>query len=153
MEFIPGPNPMMVPTPAVGDSSHRPASTEFVTLAIAAIPSPPAGVSTTQVDFISGGVQNPLNQAYNIIEFAPFAMTLTNFVGKLSTGTLTAVLSIGATAITGGTLNLGTSQLSSTLSAINTAAIGSTIILTVSSVTSPANLSFMVQFTRNFTTG
>ena len=148
----PSPN-FIVPTPPPGDSTNRIANTAFVTPAIgaaiaSAIANLPFAVGSTQVDFISGGVKAPTNQAYNIIEYVPFAMTFNNFAAKLSTGTLTAMLSIGATTITGSVLNLGTTQITTAMSALNTAAIGSTLILTVSSVTSAANLSFTVKFTR-----
>jgi hypothetical protein len=154
MDLIPGPN-LVVGTPPSGDSTNRPASTQFVTQAIAAATAAlPVGVSTSQLDFLSGGVSAPANQDYRIVEFVPFAMTLTNFAAKLSTGLLTAYLSINAATVTGSTLNLGTTQITTAPSGLNTAALGSTIILTISSVAnSAANLSFTVQFNRNFSTG
>ena len=147
-----GPN-FIVPTPPALNSTNRIANTEFVitnasNMIASAIAALPVAVGSTQTDFISGGIQVPLNQSYNIIEYSVFTTTFTNFIGKLSTGTMTAILKIGATAITGGTLNLGTAQISATLSALNTAAIGSTLMLTVSSVTSAANFSFVVRFTK-----
>lgn len=151
--MIPGPN-SVVPTAPTGDSSNRSASTGFVTAAIAAATAAlPAGVSTTQVDFISGGIKAPLNQAYNIIESVPFAITLTSFVGKLSSGTMTAYLSINAATVTGATIGASSSQTTVTPSALNTAAIGSTLVLNVSSVTSPIDFSFMVKFNRTLALG
>jgi len=148
-----GPN-FIVPTPPANDSSNRSASTQFVTVAISsAIAALAPSINSTQTDFISGGVSSPANQDYRIIEYAPFAMTLNAVYAKLSTGTVTAIISINASSIpvTGGTVSIGTSQVSSVLSAINTVALGSTLILTVSgTANSPANLSFVVQFTRTF---
>lgn len=148
----------IVPTPPGGDSSNRAASTQFVTVAIAtaiasAIASLPASVSTTQSDFISGGLAAPSNQSYNIVEFVPFPMTLTGFAGKLSSGTMTAYLSINAATVTGSTIGASSTQTTVVPTGLNTAALGSTIVLTVSSVTSAVNFSFTVQFNRALATG
>lgn len=142
----------IVPTAPAGDSTNKSASTQFVTQGIAsAIANIPAGVSSTQFDFISGGVALPANQDYRIVEFVYFPMTLDTFAAKLSTGTVTAFLKINSGTVTGSTLNIGTSQITSALTAINTATTGDVIILTVSgTASSPANLSFAVQFTRQF---
>jgi hypothetical protein len=153
MDFFPGPN-LLVKTAPDGDSTNFPASTRFVTTAIAvATAALPAGVSSSQVitSFISGGIAAPANKSYNIIEFAPFAITLTSFVGKLSTGTMTAYLSINAATVTGSTMGASSTQTTVTPSALNTSAIGSTLILTVSSNTSGANFSFMVSFNQTLT--
>jgi hypothetical protein len=144
-----GPN-FIVPTPPAGDSTNRAASTQFVSTAIAnfsaALPTIP---STSQIDFISGGIASPANQDYRIIESLPFPMTYNQLVAKLSTGTLTALLKINATTMV--TLNVGTSQVSSIISSSNTGTTGAVLILTVSgTANSPANLSFMVKFTRGF---
>lgn len=149
MDFIPGPN-WIVPTPPTGDSTNRAASTQFVTQAIAnATGSLPYAVSSTQFDFISGGVAVPANQDYRIVEFVPFPMTLNNFAVKLSTGLLTAILKVNAGTVTGSVINIGTTQITSALTAVNTATTGDVIILTVSgTANSPANLSFAVKFTR-----
>ena len=74
--------------------------------------------------------------------------TLVGTRWDLSDGREVMFVSVGATAITNGSLALGTSQLSATMTALNTAAIGSALVLTISSVTSAANFSYVVQFTR-----
>ena len=150
METIPGPN-YIVPTAPAGNSTNRAASCQFVTLAIAsATAALPVGVSTTQFDFISGGVASPANQDYRIIEFVPFPMTLNNFAVKLSTGLLTAMLKVNTGTVTGSVINIGTTQITSVLTAINTATTGDVLVLTVSGTASgPANLSFSVKFTRS----
>ena len=154
----------VVPTAPVGDSTHKPASTQFVATAIAnAISSTGFTASlatkagTTQIDFLSGGIKTPLPQDYRILEYVPFGITLTNFVGKLSSGTMSAVLKIGTatvggTTVTGGTLGVSSTQASTAPSALNTAALGSSLILTVLNTASPVDFSFMVQFNRTLAT-
>jgi len=144
-----GPN-YIVPTPPSGDSTNRSASTQFVTNAIASAISTIPIISTSQVDFISGGVASPANQDYRIIEYVYFPITLTTFAAKLSTGALTAILKVNSSTITGSTINISTTQITSALTAVNTATTGDVLVLTVSgTASSPANLSFAIKYTRN----
>lgn len=139
-------NPI-VPTAPSGDSTNQAASTQFVSSAIAALP---AGVSSSQVEFISGGVASPTNRDYRIVEFVYYPITLDTFAAKLSTGNLTAFLMVNAATVTGSTMAIGTSQVTSPLTALNTATTGDVLILTVSgTASSPANLSFAIKYTRN----
>ena len=143
----------IVPTPPAGDSSKRTANTEFVTNALgSAISSLPVIPSTTQTDFISGGVAAPAVQEYRIVEYVPFPVTLGLVVEKLSTGTISSYLKINSATVTGSNIGaLGTTQISSLLTAANTATTGDVIVFGISATaSSPANLSFMVRFTRSF---
>ena len=138
---------LFVPTPATGSSSKQTANTEFVSQAIG------SAALSSFVDFVSGLILSPTNQDYRLIERLPFAITVTSFSGKTSTGTITAALSIGTTggvgtAITGGSLNASSTQTTVTPTALNTAAIASALVLTGSVATSPQNLSFIVVYTR-----
>jgi hypothetical protein len=135
--------PPAFPTPSAGNSTKQPATTEFVAQAIG------SSALTTFTDFISGLITAPTNQDYRIVEKLPFAITVTSFSAKTSTGTVTAALSINAAAITGGSLNASSTQTTVTPSALNTAAIGSALVLTGSATTGPANLSFTVVYTRS----
>ena len=104
--------------------------------------------TTTQTDFISGGIAAPAAQDYHIIEYIPWAAVITNFTALTSAGTLTATLKIGTIAVTNGVLTVTSAQSSTVPSATNTLTTGNTLVLTVSSISSPANLSFTAAFTR-----
>lgn len=143
----------IVPTPPSGDSSKRSANTEFVTAALsAAISSLPTIPSTSQVDFLSGGIAAPAVQEYRIVEFVYFPITLNTIAAKLSTGTVTAYLKINSATVTGSNLNaLGATQVTSALTAAHTATTGDVLVFGISATaSSPANLSFAIKFTRSF---
>ena len=158
----------VVPTAPSGDSTNKPASTQYVTQYVTAAISTAltsanltaslaAKAGTTQIEFLSGGIKTPLTQDYRILEYVPFNVTLTNFVGKLTSGTMSAVLKIGTatvggTTVTGGTLGVSSTQASTAPTALQTAAVGSSLILTVLNTASPVDFSFMVQFNRTLAT-
>jgi len=100
-----------------------------------------------QTDFISGGIVNPANQDYRIIEKIPYGATLTEFTGKTSTGTLTATLKIGTTAVTNGALSVTSAQSTTVPSAANVMVAGNVLVITISAVSSPANFTFTVKYT------
>lgn len=102
----------------------------------------------TQDDFISGGIKVPANQDYRIIEKAPFGMTLSEFTGKTSAGTLTATLKINTTAVTGGALSVTGTQSSGTLTAANAVTANDVVVITVSAVSSATDFSWVVKYSR-----
>lgn len=143
-------NPI-VPTPPVGDSSNRAASSQFVATAVAsAVAQAIASTLATSItNFLNGSIGTPLNQGYRIVEYCVFPMTLNFFAAKLATGALTATLSINTTVITGGTATIGTAQVSGLLTAANTATTGNAIVLTVIGTASgPTDLSYVIRYTR-----
>ena len=147
-----GPN-FIVPTPPSGDSSNRVANTQFVATTVAsAIAALPFSVSSTQIDFISGGISAPSVQEYRIIEYVYFPMTLNQIAAKLSTGSITSYLKINSATVTGSAINaLGVTQVTSLLTAVNTATTGDVLVFGVSATAgAPANLSFSIKFTRTF---
>lgn len=142
----------IVMTPPVNDSSFRVANTQFVASAVAsAIAALPFSVSSSQVDFISGGIAGPAVQEYRIIEYVPYPMTLNQIAAKLSAGSITTYLKINSSTVTGSSLNaLGTTRITSSLTAVNTATTGDVLIVGISATaSSPANLSFSIRFTRS----
>lgn len=145
-----GPN-WIVPTPPAGDSTNRAASTEFVTNAIAtAISSLPAGVSSSQIDFLAGGIAFPVAQVYSIVQRVFFPITLTQIAARLGTGQVTAVLKINNATVTGTPVSITTSaQVTALLTAANTATTGDVLNFeVVSTSSSPQSLSFSIQFSR-----
>lgn len=148
----PGPN-FIVPTAPAGDSSNRSASTEFVTNAVASAVVTGL-VSTSQVDFLAGGVSSPTNKSWRIVEYVVFPMTLNMWAAKMSAGSITAFLMVNAATVTGSNLNaLSTTQITATFTAANTATTGDVIILTVNGTAStPADLSFAIRYTRTLAT-
>lgn len=103
---------------------------------------------TSQTDFISGTIKTPANQDYRIIERIPWGATLTAFAAKTASGTLTAALKINTTAVTNGSINVTSTQATSSPSAANVLSANDVLVLTVSSISSPVDLSFAVAFTR-----
>jgi hypothetical protein len=102
----------------------------------------------TQSDFISGAIKGAANQDYRIIEKIPYGMTFTGFTAKLASGTLTATLKINSTAITTGAINVTSSQASVTPTAANVAVADDALVMTISSISSPVDLSFTINYTR-----
>jgi hypothetical protein len=109
-------------------------------------------VSASQTEFISGLIKLPVNQDYRIVEKIPHGATLSEFTAKLASGTCTATLKIGTTAVTGGAINATSSQQSSSLTAANTAAVGDVLVITISLASSPVDLSFAIKYTKTLAT-
>lgn len=107
-----------------------------------------AAATNTQTDFISGIIKSAANQDYRVIEKIPYGVTLTSFVGKTSSGTLTATLKINTTAVTNGALSVTSTQGAATPSALNVLVSTDTLVVTVSSISSPVDFSFVIVFTR-----
>ena len=149
-----GPN-FIVPTAPAGDSSNREASTQFVTNAIgSAISSLPAGLSSTQTDFLAGGISFPSNLTYSIVQRVFFPMTLTLLAARLGTGQVTAVLKVNTNTVTGTPVSISTSaQVTAILSAANTATTGDVLNFEITGTSgSPQLLTFSIQFTRTLST-
>lgn len=102
----------------------------------------------TQIESISGLIKLPVNQDYRIVERTDFPLTLERFTTKLASGSATVTLKIGSTAVTGGAINTTSTQASAALTAANVAPADSVIVLTVSSVSSPVDLSFSIRATK-----
>lgn len=105
-----------------------------------------------QTEYISGAIKGAANQDYRIIEKIPYGMTFTGFAAKLASGTLTATLKINSTAITTGAINVTSTQQSVTPTAANVAVADDALVMTISSISSPVDLSFTVKYTRTLET-
>lgn len=107
-----------------------------------------AAVSSTQTEYISGIIAAPAAKDYRIIEKIPYAVTITGFSGKTSSGTLTATLKINTTAVTTGALSVTSAQSSVTPTALNAMAADDALVITASAISSPLDFSFTVKYTR-----
>lgn len=96
-----------------------------------------------------GHIKTPAAQDYRIVEYLPFPITITKIYGKTSTGTLSGTFKINSTAITGGAVSATSTQSNVTPTAANVGAIGDALVLTPSSLSSVANFSFSVIYTRD----
>lgn len=103
--------------------------------------------SFTQTASFSGIIKAPLNQDYRVWERVTFNGTVQRFTVKCSTGSLTAGLKINSTVVGNCSLPVSTSQVTSTTVSPNTMTAADTLVITVSSVTSPGDFSFTVDYT------
>jgi hypothetical protein len=134
--------PPAFPTAPAGTSTKQPATTEFVTSAIG------SAALTSFTDFISGLIASPTNQDYRIVESLPFAIVVTSFTGKTSTGTLQAALAYNASPLGNGAISASSTQ-TTTIPTGNLGSTGDALVLTVSLFSSAANFSFTVVYTRS----
>lgn len=139
---------LFVPDPPAGDSSNRIPTTRFVRAVASAAITGTLTAASLITDMLSGLIVNPQNQDYRITERTPIGLTMVNFAGKTSAGSLTATLKINATAVTGGALNVTSSQGTTALTAANVMTTGDAMVLTISAATTPANFSFTIAYTR-----
>lgn len=122
-----------------------------LTLTRSEIPTTPAEVNaagTSQVEEWSGIIALPTDKDYKIVPKVPFACTFNKITTQLVSGTCTVTLKIGSTSVTGGQIATTSSVQSSTCTAANVAAEDDAIVLTVSSASSPVDLSFTIKYTR-----
>ena len=129
-------NPPAFPTAPVGNSTKQPATTEFVTQAIGS-----AAISSF-VDFVSGIISSPKAQDYRIILSLPVAVTFTNFVTQVGSGTLTAKLQISDSDIPGSTIAVTSSIASTLMTTSNTAAVAAFIDLSITTTSGVAGFDF-----------
>jgi hypothetical protein len=104
--------------------------------------------SLTQTDFVSGIIAVPSNKDYRLLLKVPVAFTITETVTRTASGSATATFKINTTAL-GGTPNAAnTTEQAQTHSSSNSVAVDDDVVLTVSSASSPSDLSFTIKFTR-----
>ena len=100
------------------------------------------------VEFISGMIAVPAAQDYRLIESIPFGVTVTGFVGKLTSGTMAATLKVGTVAMTNGVLAATSTQATVSPSANNVLVANNTLVLTAATLASPSSFTFVVSYSR-----
>ena len=102
----------------------------------------------TQTDWVGGIIRTGENKDYPIIEDIPHGATLTKFIAKTASGTITLTLKINTTAVTTGAINATSTQASATPSAANVMVATDKLVITGSSNASAVDVSFAVHFTK-----
>jgi hypothetical protein len=102
----------------------------------------------TQIDFISGLIQLPVDSSYKLILKAPYAGTITETTTESISGTCTATFKINTTALGGTANSVSSTEESQTHALDNAFAIGDDIVLTVSTNATCVDMSFTIKFTK-----
>lgn len=102
----------------------------------------------SQTDFISGMIKTPAAQDYRIIVKAPIGGTITETVTRAASGTCTATFKVNTTALGGTANSVSSSEQAQAHASSNTFAADDDIVITISSVSSCADMSFTIKFTR-----
>lgn len=105
-------------------------------------------VTYTLTDFISGFIPFPNAQDYRIVVNSPVAMTIGDTTTICTSGTATATFKINSTALGGSANSVSTSEQTQSHTTSNVLNVGDDIVVTISSVSSCANMSFTISFTR-----
>jgi len=102
----------------------------------------------TQTFEWSGNIKTPVNQDFRLVERVPFAGTVTRGTVKLASGTCTATFKINTTGIGSLALSATSSVVTATSGSSNTFVATDLIQVTISSVASPIDLSWTLEYTR-----
>jgi hypothetical protein len=109
-----------------------------------------SAAARSQTDFISGMIKTPAAQDYRIIVKAPIAGTITETVTRSASGTCTATFKVNTTALGGTANSVSSSEQAQSHASSNTFAVDDDIVITISSVSSCADMSFTIKYTRTF---
>lgn len=103
----------------------------------------------SQTDFITGMLGGTVsNGDYMLALKVPYGFTITNVITKSTAGTGTATFKINTTALGGTANSVSTTESDQAHASSNVVASGDDINVTISSVSSLANMSFTIVFTR-----
>lgn len=91
-------------------------------------------------------IEAPTAKSYTICQSATTAGTIQNLIAKLASGTCTLAVKINGVDVTGlAAVAVTSSESTTAATAANTVAVGDTITVVASSISSPADLSFVVE--------
>jgi hypothetical protein len=107
------------------------------------------GGGAGQTEYLSGVLAAPANETLRIVEYIPYGATITQFVAKTQSGTITASLKINGTTVTGSSISVTSTQQIVAPSGLNTMVAGQVLELVLASAAGPVNMSFAIHFTRN----
>lgn len=99
-------------------------------------------------DFIAGIIASPSDKDYRLALNLPYALTIVKTTTRSASGTCTATFKINTTAVGGTANSVSSSEQAQTHASSNSASVGDDIVMTVSSNSSCADLSFLIEFTR-----
>jgi hypothetical protein len=107
-----------------------------------------SAAALSQTDrFMSGLIETPADQDYRIALNLPAGVTITSTTTRSSAGTCTATFKINTTALGGTANSVSTTEQTQAHASANVASVGDDIVLTVSSNSSCADLSFLIEYT------
>lgn len=92
-------------------------------------------------------IEYPEDKDYRVVVNAQIARTITNVTTRTSTGTCTVTVKINTTALGGTANSASTSEQSQAHASANSVAVGDDIVFTVSSSSSPEDLSVLLSGT------
>jgi hypothetical protein len=119
---------------------------------LATTPTLSSPILVTPTGFIeefTGHIVAPANYTYILDQSAAYAYTINTLIAQTSAGTATAEIAIGGTAVTGiSALSLSSTPATGTATALRSVSIGNQVTLIVSNVSSAADLSFTLKYTR-----
>ena len=109
-----------------------------------------ATADALKVEVFSGVVKYAANATYTIDTSAAFGYTVDTIIIESDSGTVTAALKIGATAITGiSAVSVTTSAATGTATAANVVSVGNRLILVLSSNADARNVKYTIKYTRS----
>ena len=111
--------------------------------------SKPTIPTQSQIDFISGLIQEVEDGDYKLVVKAPYAGTITETTTICASGTATFTFKINTTSLGGTANSVSSSEQSQTHSSANAFSIGDDIVITASANSACLMASFTIKFTRN----
>lgn len=109
-----------------------------------------ATADALKVEVFSGVIKYAANATYTIDTSAAFGYTVNTIIIESDSGTVTAALKIGATAITGiSAVSVTTSAATGTATAANVVSVGNRLILVLSSNADARSVKFTIKYTRS----
>ena len=109
-----------------------------------------SALDALKVEVFSGVVKYAANATYTIDTSAAFGYTVDSIIIESDSGTVTAALKIGATAITGiSAVSVTTSAATGTATAANVVSVGNRLVLVLSSNADARKVKYTIKYTRS----